>query len=214
MENPNLFKLECVKFKNILSVDDLAIKENIITCIVGPSGSGKSTLVKLLNKMLSPDSGKIYYRGQDIDEINSIDLRRKVLMANQSPTIYKGTVKDNLLIGLKFAEKPLASDERLEQILADLKIKKSLDDQVENLSGGEKQRISLGRLLLMDGEVLILDEPSSALDQDTEAFVMDYILSYVRTKEKSLIVVTHSKKLVQDYADAIIEIKEGRALYE
>lgn len=214
MENPNLFKLDHIKFKNILSIDNLKIKENKVTCIVGPSGSGKSTLVKLLNKMISPDSGKIYYKGQDIDEINSIDLRRKVLMANQSPAIYKGTVKENLLIGLKFAEKPLAADERLEEILSDLKIKKGLDDQVENLSGGEKQRISLGRLMLMDGEVLILDEPSSALDQDTEAFVMDYILSYVKTNNKSLLVVTHSKKLVQDYADAIIEIKEGRAFYE
>lgn len=214
MKDSNLFKIEKVKFKNILSIDDLGIEENKITCIVGPSGSGKSTFVKLLNKMISPDSGKIYYRGQDLDEINSINLRRKVLMANQSPAIYKGTVKDNLLIGLKFSEEPLASDETLEQILSDLKIKKSLNDQVENLSGGEKQRISLGRLLLMDGEVLILDEPSSALDQDTEAFVMDYILSYVRAKNKSLLVVTHSKKLVQDYADALIEIKEGRAIYE
>lgn len=214
MKDSNLFKIEKVKFKNILSIDDLEIKENKVTCIVGPSGSGKSTLVKLLNKMISPDSGKIYYRGQDLDEINSINLRRKVLMANQSPAIYKGTVKDNLLVGLKFSEKPLASDETLEQILSDIKIKKSLNDQVENLSGGEKQRISLGRLLLMDGEVLILDEPSSALDQDTEAFVMDYILSYVRAKNKSLLVVTHSKKLVQDYADALIEIKEGRAIYE
>lgn len=214
MKDSNLFKIEKVKFKNILSIDDLEIKENKVTCIVGPSGSGKSTFVKLLNKMIFPVSGKIYYRGQDLDEINSISLRRKVLMANQSPAIYKGTVKDNLLMGLKFAEKPLASDERLEQILSDLKIKKSLDDQVENLSGGEKQRISLGRLLLMDGEVLILDEPSSALDQDTEAFVMDYILSYVRAKNKSLLIVTHSKKLVQDYADTIIEIKGGRALYE
>lgn len=214
MENSNLFKLDQVKFKNILFIDDLVIKENKITCIVGPSGSGKSTLVKLLNKMISPDSGKIYYRGQDLDQINSIDLRRKVLMAKQSPAIYKGTVKDNLLIGLKFSEKPLASDETLKQILSDLKIKKSLDDQVENLSGGEKQRISLGRLMLMDGDVLILDEPSSALDQDTEAFIMDYILSYIRNEKKSLIVVTHSKKLVQDYADALIEIKEGRALYE
>lgn len=214
MKDSNLFKIEKVKFKNILSIDDLGIEENKITCIVGPSGSDKSTFVKLLNKMISPDSGKIYYRGQDLDEINSINLRRKVLMANQSPAIYKGTVKDNLLIGLKFSEEPLASDETLEQILSDLKIKKSLNDQVENLSGGEKQRISLGRLLLMDGEVLILDEPSSALDQDTEAFVMDYILSYVRAKNKSLLVVTHSKKLVQDYADALIEIKEGRAIYE
>lgn len=214
MENPNLFKLDQVKFKNILSIDDLIIKKNKVNCIVGPSGSGKSTLVKLLNKMISPDSGKIYYKGQDIEQINSISLRRKVLMANQSPAIYKGTVKDNLLMGLKFAEKPLAADETLEQILSDFKIKKSLDDQVENLSGGEKQRISLGRLMLMDGEVIILDEPSSALDQDTEAFVMDYILSYVKTNNKSLLVVTHSKKLVQDYADAIIEIKEGRAFYE
>lgn len=214
MENPNLFKIEKIKFKNILSIDDLEIKGNKVTCIVGPSGSGKSTLVKLLNKMISPDSGKIYYKDQDLEQINSISLRRKVLMANQSPAIYKGTVKDNLLIGLKFAEKPLAADETLEQILSDFKIKKSLDDQVENLSGGEKQRISLGRLMLMDGEVIILDEPSSALDQDTEAFVMDYILSYVRANNKSLLVVTHSKKLVQDYADAIIEIKEGRAFYE
>ncbi|MDO5028760.1 MAG: energy-coupling factor ABC transporter ATP-binding protein [Bacillota bacterium] len=205
-----MFKLENVKFKNILSIDDFQIADQKVTCIIGKSGSGKSTLVKMLNKMLSPDSGKIYYKGQDLDQIDSIDLRRQVIMANQNPAIYKGTVRDNLLIGLKFSEKEPVPDQKLEEILKDFQVIKGLDEDIENLSGGEKQRIALARLLLMDGQVLILDEPSSALDQDTEGFVMNYISSYIKDHKKTLIIVTHSKKLVEDFADEIVEIKEGR----
>jgi len=99
-----MFDLEKVKYKNILDIEKLHIEKNKVTCIVGESGSGKTTLLKLFNKLISPDGGEIKYLDKSIHDIDSVQLRREVVMLPQSPAIYEGSVKENLLIGLKFSE--------------------------------------------------------------------------------------------------------------
>lgn len=204
-----MFKFENVKYKNIIDIDDFIIKKNKITCIIGESGSGKTTILRMLNKMISPDSGKISYNGDSIEDIDSIELRRKVVMLSQNPAIYRGAIRDNLLIGQKFATLQFSHDEDLKNILRNLKLEKVLDDNAEELSGGEKQRIAIGRVMLMDAEVLLLDEPSSALDITTEDFVMENITKYVKDNKKSMVVVTHSKRLAETFGDSIFEVKNG-----
>lgn len=205
-----LFLLSKVKSKDILDIQHLEIAEGKITCLVGQSGSGKTTLLKLLNKMISPDSGVVKLRGKDIEEIDSIALRREVVMLSQTPAIYPGNIRDNLLIGLRFAEQEEVSDEKLKEVLQYHELDKSLDDPVDNMSGGEKQRLALARLFLLDAKVILLDEPSSALDDGTEKSVMEGLAAYVRENQKSLIIVTHSKALVEYIADNLVEIQEGR----
>ncbi|MBP2028872.1 putative ABC transport system ATP-binding protein [Acetoanaerobium pronyense] len=202
-----MFILKSVIYKDILDIDYLKIEKNKITSITGESGSGKTTLLRLLNKMISPDGGSILFNGEDIESINSVELRRKVAMLSQSPVIFEGNVRDNLLMGLKFSEKNLASDETLIDILKSIHLKKSLDENPSNFSGGEKQRLALGRIIVMNPDVFLLDEPSSALDDDTAKDVISSLCSYVKANNKTLIMISHSKALSREFSDEIVELK-------
>ncbi|EYE89472.1 ABC transporter ATP-binding protein [Fervidicella metallireducens AeB] len=207
-----MFSLKKVKYKHILDIDNLNIKKHKVTCIVGESGSGKSTLLRLLNKLISCDSGEIYYENQLLNTIDSVELRRKVSMLPQLPVIFPGTVRDNLLIGLKFAEKLPVGDEKLHYILNLVHLNKKLDEDSQMLSGGEKQRLALGRLILLDPEVFLLDEPSSALDEETESIIIEKLVAYTKESNKTLIMVTHSKKVAHTYSENIIEINKGKVV--
>lgn len=207
-----MFLLENVKYKDILDIHSLSIKKHHVTCIVGESGSGKTTLLKLLNKLISHDSGEIYFENQPLSSLNSVELRRTIVMLPQTPAIYSGSIKDNLLIGLKFSEKPLASDDDLIDLLKLVNLNKKLDEDAEKLSGGEKQRVALGRVILLQPEVLLLDEPSSALDENTEQIIISALVNYTKKNNKTLIMVTHSKKVANQFSDDIIEIQNGRVM--
>lgn len=207
-----MFSLKKVKYKLILDINDLNIKKYKVTCIVGESGSGKSTLLRLLNKLISCNSGEIYYNNQPLNTINSVELRRDVVMLPQLPVIFPGTVRDNLLTGLRFAEKPTVDDTKLRQILNIVHLNKELNDDSDKLSGGEKQKLALGRVILLDPAVFLLDEPSSALDEETERIIIEKLVAYTKEVNKTLIMVTHSKKVAQTYSDNIIEIYQGKVI--
>ncbi|MBA4688495.1 MAG: ABC transporter ATP-binding protein [Candidatus Galacturonibacter soehngenii] len=207
-----MFFLDKVKYKHILSIDTLVIKKHKVTCIVGESGSGKSTLLRLLNKLISCDSGEIFYNDTSYQNIDSVTLRRNVVMLPQLPAIFEGSIRDNLLIGLTFAEKPEVDDKKLQSILEMVHLSKHLDENSELLSGGEKQRLALGRVLLLEPEVFLLDEPSSALDEETERIMIEKLVAFVKETNKTLIMVTHSKKIAFTYADDMIELKQGRVV--
>ncbi|MCZ0702947.1 putative ABC transport system ATP-binding protein [Natronobacillus azotifigens] len=207
-----MFLLKEVSYKDILTIKNLHIPKQKITCIVGESGSGKTTLLRLLNRLTSYDSGEIFYQNQLIKDIDPVELRRNVVMLPQTPAIFSGTIKDNLLIGLKFSEKTMPTDQQLGDMLKLVHLKKDLDQDAEKLSGGEKQRVALGRVILMQPEVLLLDEPSSALDEETEHTIIEALVNYSKENKKTLIMVTHSTKLASEFADEIIKIKEGQFL--
>lgn len=205
-----MFRLLDVRYKNILSIDRLDIPRGKVTCIVGESGSGKSTLLKLLNNMISADSGEIYYDDDPLNSLNPLELRRKVIMLQQQPAIFGGNLKDNLAIGLVFSGKSVPGDEKLSQVLNMVKLNKSLTDNPEKFSGGEKQRLALARVLVMEPEVLLLDEPSSALDDNTEDAVIANIVEHVRENGITLVMVTHSKKVAGSFGENIVEIHNGK----
>jgi len=204
-----MFDLKNVRFKNILNIKELALEAGAITCIVGESGSGKTTLLKVLNHLINFEQGQINYRGKDLKELDAITLRREVILVPQNPVIFPGTLRDNLQIGLLFSKKEPASDERLLEEIHKLGLYKQLDDQTETFSGGEKQRLALARVILMDPEVLLLDEPTSALDDNTVDKVMGRILDYVKSRGKTLVMVTHSRQLAQMAGEKIITLEDG-----
>jgi len=203
-----MFKLHGVKYKDILDIDELNIPANRITCIVGESGSGKTTLLRLLNHLISPDEGEIRFQNISLFQWDPIELRRKVMMLSQTPTIFEGTVKDNLLIGFKFCEKPPVDDAQIQDVLKIVRLHKDLLLNASSLSGGEKQRLAMARVLLLEPQVFLLDEPSSAFDEETTQFVMEQLVEYVNRSKKTMIMVTHSKALVQAFAEHIVEIKK------
>ncbi|SDD96272.1 Phosphate import ATP-binding protein PstB [Sporomusa acidovorans DSM 3132] len=204
-----MFIVENLRYKRILEIVSLTISRPI-SCIMGPSGSGKTTLLRMLNRLNAPDEGRILYNGQDIALMDTIKLRRNVVMLGQMPVIYSGTVADNLQIGLQFSQRPPASDEDLRKSLAWVELDKELADSCHNFSGGEKQRLCLARIMLMDADTYLLDEPSAALDKNTERFIIEHLTEFVLRKNKQMVMVTHSEQIAQSFPQTIIRMEGGR----
>lgn len=213
-----LFLLEHISYKNILHIDTLAIPEKKVTCITGESGSGKTTLLRMLNDMVSPDKGSITYKGVPVKDIPAVELRRRVVMLPQTPVIFPGNTEHNLQIGIQFAQKVSAKNEDLEKVLRLVQLQKTLEDDPERFSGGEKQRLALARILLMKPEVLLLDEPSSALDEETAHMVMANLVEWSQEEKAALVMVTHSMSIARQYGEmrvtlskgSIVSVEEGR----
>lgn len=205
-----MFELNNLKYKDILEIDHLEIYQGEITCIVGRSGGGKSTFLKLLNNMISAKTGNIRFKGENIEEYNPIKLRREILMLPQNPVIFSGTIRDNFTITLQYNDLELKDDKRYNELLQKVGLSnQNLDSSAEKLSGGEKQRLALARILLLDPDILLLDEPSSALDEETEELIIDMVVNFINQKNGTLVMVTHSKEIAKKYADRIITINEG-----
>ncbi len=205
-----MFKLQDVKFKDILEIDNLTINEGEITCIVGRSGGGKSTFLRLLNNMVSLDEGSILFKGEDVSEYNPIKLRREVLMLPQNPVIFSGSIRDNFNITLNYNNEYAMADEKYEKLLNKVGLEgHELEEDAENLSGGEKQRLALARILILDPDILLLDEPSSALDEETERLIIEMLVECIKKKNGTMVMVTHSKQIANKYGDRVITINEG-----
>lgn len=201
-----MFQLENVIVNNVIEIESLTLDANVIS-IEGQSGSGKSTLLRLLNNLDDPSSGKIYLQEKNIIEIVPGELRKRVVMLPQSPTVFDGNIKDNLIIGLTLSEQSVPNDEKLKDILERVWLDKSLDTSASDLSGGEKQRMALARILLMEkAEVFLLDEPSSDLDDKTTKHVMKEFLNIAYKANQQIIMVTHDTTVSKNFADSIINM--------
>lgn len=206
-----MFFLKNILYKGILTIPALDIPEGKITCLFGPSGCGKTTLLRLLNHLISPDEGQVFFQGEDISRIDAIALRRNVLMLPQQSVIYPGNLRDNLNIGAIFQDRPSFQNATLCDILKKTGLgEKDLEDDPNLFSGGEKQRLALARVLLLEPPVLLLDEPGSALDSAMESAIMNLILEDHKKRHTTCILVTHSEQMSKTYSDFIIYMQDGQ----
>lgn len=209
-----LFHLQDVRFLDVLHVDELTIERGKTTCIVGTSGAGKSTLVRLLNRMNPLTSGTITYEGVDLETIDPVALRRDVVMLAQTPLLFKGTVEENVQKGVQFAEKEEKTKDEMARALETVSLAIDGATDVAKLSGGEKQRVALARVLLMDPNVYLLDEPTSALDPGTEEEVMRAFLEEAKRRQQTVLIITHSRDVAEQFADRIITVEKGRIVHD
>ena len=207
----SIFQLKNVNFKNILHYPDIQISSGKTTFISGESGAGKSTLLKLLNGILSPTSGEIFYQGKNIDEYNQIALRREVLLVGQSSFLFNSTIKENFREYYTYRNLANISDEQINYFLKMCAIDFPLDTACETMSGGEQQRVFTAINLSFSSKVLMLDEPLSALDEKNANALMKNIKNHCAEHEKTLIVISHDKAIVEKYADEIINIKPPKS---
>jgi len=205
-----MFEIKNIKYKDILKIDELKIEDNMVTAILGPSGGGKTTFLKLLNNMISPEEGKIYYRNQEIKDYEPVKLRRRVVMLPQDPQIFPGTIRDNFRITEEITSNKYSEDEVYRELLKKVSLPKKLMDNAADLSGGEKQRLALARVMLLEPETLLLDEPSSSLDLETEEKIIDMVVNYAKDNCRTMIMVTHNPDIAEEFADRIINIEAGK----
>ncbi len=209
-----MFQLQDIKVRNVLKINHLIVKKQV-TSIEGQSGSGKSTLLRLLNNLDDPLAGTITFKGKDITQIPACELRQKVVMAPQNPVIFDGSIRDNLTIGLKLTNQTIAKDKLLEEMLERFWLEKNLDTNSSDLSGGEKQRVALGRVLLMKkADVFLLDEPSSELDNNTTDHVVSQFIQKAKEQNQQIIMVTHDKHVTEKFADEVINMDTYRVQKE
>ncbi|TVR91724.1 MAG: ATP-binding cassette domain-containing protein [Spirochaetaceae bacterium] len=204
-----LFRLEAVRYKTILDISRLQLGAVQVTALLGPSGSGKTTLLKLLNRLLSPDSGGVTYKEQDLSAYDPVELRRRVVMLGQTAVMFPGTVRDNLVVGLRFHGRSAPDDNELNGRLAAMGLNLELDRLPESLSGGECARLALARALLLEPEVLLLDEPTSSLDKATAHRVVKHAVEGAAQQATKVIMVTHSETIATEHAQTIVRLRDG-----
>lgn len=212
------FRLEDVSMKYdrnpVLIGASLEIPAGAFCAILGSSGAGKSTLADLLVRYLDPDNGRILLDGHDLREISLDDLRREVMLVDQSPYLFNASIRENIAYALPSATtteieeagRAAGLDELIQRLPEGYNTKTG--ERGLALSAGERQRIALARALLRRPRVLILDEPTSALDADTERLVASNLRQALPAS--TLIVVTHRPALAA-LADCVIEIESARA---
>ena len=192
---------------------DLAFPAGATTGVVGATGAGKSTLVKLLLRFHDPDDGRVTLDGADLRTLARTDVRRAIGLVSQDVYLFRGTVRDNLRIGRPDADDAalwaaLEAAEAADFVAA---LPRGLDALVgergQTLSGGQRQRLSLARALVKDPPILILDEATSAVDNETEAAIQRSLRTV--TADRTTIVIAHRLSTIR-HADAIHVLEDGR----
>jgi len=192
----------------------LKIPAGSFCAVLGPSGVGKSTLADLLVRYLDPDQGRVLLDGTDIRHLSLEDLRQQVVLVDQSPFLFHASIAENIAYAF-----PGATQEMIEEAAHAAGLTEfiaRLPEGYQTLTGerglavsvGERQRIALARALLRRPSVLILDEPTAALDADTESLVASNLRGALRGG--TLIVITHRPALAA-IADTVITLQDGRA---
>lgn len=212
----NSIKLEKVSFsyedKETLKDIDLTIEKGKITALIGESGSGKSTITSLLMKKIKPSNGSIKVGTIDLKDITQASLMDKITLVNLNSYVFKGTIRENLMMAKKYAK-----DEDLWNVLDKVNLKEYFESQEgldtfihekgSNLSGGQNQRVVLARALLHDSDVYIFDEATSNIDSESENKILSLI--YELSKNKAVLLITHRLKNALS-ASQIIVLDDGK----
>ena len=199
-ENSAILQLKQVSFhigeKTILENINLNVAPGEFKLITGPSGCGKSTLLKIIASLLSPSAGQILFGGQDINTLTPEAYRQQV-------SLFGDTVYDNFIFPWQIRGQQPDPDRFLGQLTRFGLAEDTLSKSINELSGGEKQRVSLIRNLQFLPKVLLLDEITSALDEQNKGNVNEIIHQYVRDEQVAVLWVTHDKDEIS-HADEVI----------
>jgi phosphate transport system ATP-binding protein len=188
----------------------LDIYRNHITALIGPSGCGKTTLIRCLNRMndLIPAAsveGEVVYHGQDLyaPEIDAVEVRKRIGMVFQKPNPFPKSIYDNVAFGPRVLGMKDALDERVERALAGAALWEEVKDRLHanaySLSGGQQQRLCIARCLAVDPDVILMDEPCSALDPISTGRIEDLMLELKR--QYSIVIVTHNMQQAARVSD-------------
>ncbi|KIO68213.1 ABC transporter ATP-binding protein [Caldibacillus thermoamylovorans] len=202
--------------KTVIRDFNLDIEEGQLVVFIGPSGCGKTTLLKMINRLLEPTSGKIYVNEKDISKQDPIELRRNIGYVIQSTGLFPHmTIQENLeLIPKLKGEDPDSIKRKTNDLLelVGLAPDEYLYRYPSELSGGQKQRIGVARAFSTDSDIILMDEPFSALDPVTRNSLQDELFSMQKELNKTIVFVTHDMDEAIKIADKICLLNEGHII--
>jgi subfamily B ATP-binding cassette protein MsbA len=207
----------CYGEESILSDINVHVRPGECLALIGPSGAGKSTFVKLIPRFYDVTEGSIKVGGQDVRSWPKQDLREKIAVVSQSPVLFSGTIRENILLG-----RPGATDAEVEEAARRanahdfiLEQEQGYDTEVAEkgtkVSGGQGQRIAIARAFLKDAPILILDEATSALDHESEAKIQEALGKLIQNR--TTLIIAHRLSTTK-IADRVLEFDRGRIVAE
>jgi tungstate transport system ATP-binding protein len=197
----------------ILEVPELAVEAGQVLAVIGPNGAGKSTLLRVMGLLEAPTVGQVRFQGEPVSPADVLTARRRMANVFQEPLLADTTVRSNVALGLRFRGVDHArAAPRIDAWLARLGIGHLATRQARTLSGGEAQRAALARALVLEPELLLLDEPFSALDQPTREAILDDLARILRQERITTVLVTHDRAEAMTLGDRVGVLVGGRLL--
>ena len=201
----------------------IAVPERQVTAIIGPSGCGKSTFLRCINRMndlveAARVEGELLFEGQNVyaDDVDPVALRRRIGMVFQQPNPFPKSIYENVAYGLRVQGQTDGLDERVERALRRAalwdEVKDRLDESGLELSGGQQQRLCIARAIAVDPDVILMDEPASALDPVATSQIEDLIAELA--EEFTVVIVTHNMQQAARISDRTAVFLTGGELVE
>jgi len=202
---------QCYGSREVLHIPTLQIFNGEVLAIVGPSGAGKSTMLRLLAFLEAPSEGHVELRLDPPASVTydsvTIDVRRQIAMSFQRPLLLSRSVRANVAYGLSL--RGCKDDVRVNTMLKQLSLQHLAEAHPHTLSGGETQRVSLARAMLLQPRVLLLDEPTANLDPHNIALIEEFLRQQRRETGVTLVIVTHNIFQARRLADRIALLYDG-----
>ena len=199
--------------RQVLAIQSLMVEKGEVLALVGPNGTGKSSLLLTLARLLQPEKGELLWQGRPFKEYNSLAYRRRIALVLQEPLLLDTSVFENIAIGMRYRGLPSAQiKDSVKRWLACLGIEALQNRPGARLSGGEAQRVSLARAFVLNPELLLLDEPFSALDAPTRLRLLDDLKSILNETGTTAILITHDLKEAAKLASRVAVMLDGQIL--
>ena len=197
----------------VLDIPHVEIPAGEICALVGPNGSGKTTFLSILAVLLKPRSGSVLLHRVETAAATDRErqrLRRRVTLIHQKPVLFSTTVRRNISYGLRAIGVAKSDvDDRVRRAMREFGIAELADRQARRLSGGEAQRVVLARGLILETPVLLLDEPTSFLDDGFRPLLFDFLRAANESRGTTILLATHDSNLVSALAHCIIRMERG-----
>ena len=209
--NHIVLRREAVTILNDLS---FTVNRGDTLAVLGPSGAGKTSLLRLLNGMDSPTSGSIIFDNQPLEDHPALELRKNVGMVFQSPVMMKGSVEENLRITERWSGNIFSADKLItvmEHVGLDQRF---LSKDAQSLSGGEKQRVALARVLLNEPRVLLLDEPTANLDPKLAKSIIKLFSDLQKELGLTVLISSHNHSLIEKFVNRVVVVIDGKIIEE
>lgn len=202
---------EGMTFLDLITYPGISLQQGEFVFLTGESGCGKSTFLKLCNRTVLPRKGTFSFEGKEVSAYPVLEYRKQVVLAPQQVFLFPGSIEDSFLQYEDFSQREKLSRDEMRRYLSLCCADLPLQTDVTQLSGGERQRVFLAIFLSTEPKLLLLDEPTAALDEKTSKELLGNIKRYCKEKGITVLCVCHSKELVEQFADREIHLEKQHA---